>query len=69
MSEQAFLQSLEHRIDQLTKHIQTQDQELYRLQRQVQQVLQVVELQKMRLDQALTQLPTEAPADEKPPHY
>tara|TARA_B110000003_G_scaffold201336_1_gene200004 strand:- start:228 stop:437 length:210 start_codon:yes stop_codon:yes gene_type:complete len=69
MSEQEWIQSLEHRIDQLNKHIQTQDQELYRMQRQVEQVLQVVELQKLRLEQAVSQLPTDAPADEKPPHY
>lgn len=69
MSEQEWIQSLEHRIDQLNKHIQAQDQELYRMQRQVEQVLQVVELQKLRLEQAVSQLPTDAPADEKPPHY
>lgn len=69
MSEQEWIQSLEHRIDQLNKHIQTQDQELYRLQRQVEQVEQVLELQKRRLEQAVSQLPTNAPADEKPPHY
>jgi len=69
MSEQEWIQSLEHRIDLLNKHIQAQDQELYRMQRQVEQVLQVVELQKLRLEQAVSQLPTDAPADEKPPHY
>ena len=46
MSEAESIQSLEHRMEQLQKHIQTQDHELYRLQRQVEQVLQVVELQK-----------------------
>ena len=69
MSEAESIQSLEHRMEQLQKHIQTQDLELYRLQRQVEQVLQVVELQKLRLEQAVSQLPTDAPADEKPPHY
>jgi uncharacterized coiled-coil protein SlyX len=69
MSQQEWIQSLEHRIDQLNKHIQTQDQELYRMQRQFEQVLQVVELQKLRLEQAVSQLPADAPADEKPPHY
>ena len=57
MSEQEWLQSLEHQIEQLKKHIQTQDQELYRLQRQVEQVLQVVELQKLRLEHIRQNLP------------
>ena len=69
MSEAESIQSLEHRMEQLQKHVQTQDQELYRLQRQVEQVLQLVELQKLRLEQAVSQLPTDAPADEKPLHY
>ena len=69
MSKQEWIQSLEHQIDQLKKHIEAQDQELYRLQRQIEQVLQLVELQKLRLEQAFSQLPSDAPADEKPPHY
>lgn len=69
MSEYESIQELEHTIEQLKKHIELQDHALYRLQCQLELVLQAVDGQKIRLEQAMAQLPSDSGTDEKPPHY